>query len=220
MYNTRDWLWLRWFHKRLGIRISMSAHGTRHCLVRCGPALFPLGKTRCVKVMPTCRLGRRLLAHIVVANCTFGRNLRWRWKKFCTFRMSPAHRQVFVLGALAWRTTLDSLCAPRSWYRKSPRYTRSARSMNKACRISRGTLIFTGCTRPCDSRAGSTRRRRWRARWAKIRVVRSKPMDTEKMSHVGRYEQVGTVSLKDDVCEPFNQRHFCLFVNGLLFLFT
>jgi len=169
--------------KRLGSRVRVSAHRTRHRLKRSRSTLSPRFKTGGVKVMSARRFCGCFPCKFAVAHRTLRRYLGRRRKEVRLFRMSPAHWISLVLGALALRSTLDRLRAPFVFSRKSPWGSRSRiRCMNTTRRASNRTLVFTRRTSPRHTRTRESYRRgrTRRAGRTRVRSVWHETMVTEK----------------------------------------
>ena len=178
MYSTQNGS-----DERLGSRVPVSAHRTCHRLKRSRPALSPRFKTGCVKVMTACRFCCCFPRKFTVAHRTLRRHFRCRWKQIGTLCMSPAHRILLVLGALALRPTLDHFRTPFVHPWNSPRTRWNLiLCVNTACRTPNRTLVFTRCTGTCHR--GALHSYRWgRTRWTgrtRVCSVWHEPVNTKE----------------------------------------
>jgi hypothetical protein len=154
--------------ERLGSRVRMSAHRTRHSLKRSRSTLSPRLETVDVKMMSTSCFCGCFPRKVTVAHSTFSRYIgRWR-KKVRPFRVSPTHWIILVLCAFALRSTLDHLRTPFVYRRYSTWGPWSRiRCMNTTRCTPICTLVSTWCTGMCQCRAwqpygnGQTRWARW-----------------------------------------------------------
>jgi hypothetical protein len=175
MYSTHDTS-----DERLGSRVCVSAHRTRHRLERRRSTLSPRFEAGDMKVVSACSLCRCFPGEVAVAHSTLRRHFRCRRKQVRLFRVSPAHRILLILGALARRSTLGHLRAPFVLSRKST--WGRIRCMNPTRRTPKRTLVFTRRTGTCHPRTRESHRW-WRARRAgrtRIRPVWHETMNTEK----------------------------------------
>jgi hypothetical protein len=169
-------------------------------------------------MMSACSLCRCFPGEVAVAHRTLRRHFRCRWKQVRLFRVSPAHRILLILGALAWRSTLGHLRTPFVLSRKST--WGRIRCMNPTRRTPNRTLVFTRRTGTCHPRTRESHRW-WRARLAgrtRIRSVRYETMDTKKSDGCRREIQVLTVHLDDYVNQTFDECFHCLF-DKVLYLY-
>ena len=162
-----------------------------------------------MKVVSAHSLGRCFPREVAVAHSTLRRHFRCRWKQVRLFRMSPAHRVLCVLGALALRSTLGHLRTPLVLSRKST-WSRN-RCMNTTRRTPNRTLVFTRRTATCQGRARYPCRwwRTWRTGRTRIRPVRYETMNTKKSGDCRREIQVGAVHFRHYVDQTFDESH-CL----------
>ena len=162
-----------------------------------------------MKVVSAHSLGRCFPREVAVAHSTLRRHFRCRWKQVRLFRMSPAHRVLFVLGALALRSTLGHLRTPLVLSRKST-WSRN-RCMNPTRRTPNRTLVSTRRTGTCHCRTWNSYRwgRTRRAGRTRIRPVRYETMNTKKSGDCRREIQVGAVHFRDYVDQTFDESH-CL----------
>jgi len=167
----------------------VSAHRTRHSLKRCRTTVFPRFKARNVKVMSTCRFCRRFPCEVAIAHSTLRRHFRCRWKQVGAFCMSPTHRILFVLGALALRPTLDHFWAPfvHPWESPWGPWVR-IRYVNPARRTPNRALVFTRCTGTRHRGALYSYGWRWTGwtRWTRICSVWYESMNTKKRYYCRR----------------------------------
>jgi hypothetical protein len=105
--------------KRLGPRVPLPAHRTRHCLMRSCSTLSPRFKTVDMEVMSTYSFCSCFCREVTVAHSTLRRDFRGWWKQVSTLRMSLTHWITLVLGALALRPTSDHLLAPLVFLRNT-----------------------------------------------------------------------------------------------------
>ena len=154
-------------------------------------------------------LGRCFPREVAVAHSTLRRHFRCRWKQVRLFRMSPAHRVLFVLGALALRSTLGHLRTPLVLSRKST-WSRN-RCMNPTRRTPNRTLVSTRRAATCQGRAWNSYRwgRTRRAGRTRVRSVWHETMNTKKSGDCRREIQVGTVHFRHYVDQTFDESH-CL----------
>ena len=158
--------------------------------------------------MPARRFCCCFPCEVTVTHSTLRRHFRCRWKEIRLFRMSPAHRVLLVLGALALRPALDRLRTPfihtwksswGPWYR--------IRCMNPTRRTPSRTLVFTRCTGACHPR---TRESHWRGRTrragrTRICSVRHETMDTKESGDCRRQVQVVTVHIRHYFNQTFDE---------------
>jgi hypothetical protein len=163
--------------------------------------------------MPTCCFCGCFPRKFVVAHSTLRRHFWSWWKEVRLFCMSPAHRVLLVLGALALCSILRRLRTPFVYRRKSTWGTlgRILR-MNPTRRTPNRTLVFTRCTGTGQGRAWNAYRR-WRTgRTGRTRVcsVWNKTMNTKERCDCRREIQIRTVRLDDYVNQTFDECSHCL----------
>ena len=157
MYSTRNSQGKRSFpcppDQRFGSRVCVSAHRTRHRLERRRSTLSPRLKTTNVKVVSASCFCGCFPCKFAVAHSTLRRHFRGWWEEVRLFRMSPTHRVLLVLGALALRSIFGHLRTPLVCRRNSTWGTlgRILR-MNPTRRTPESTLVFTRCTSTCHTR--------------------------------------------------------------------
>jgi hypothetical protein len=199
--------------ERLGSRVPVSAHRTRHRLKRSRPALSPRFKTGGVKVMTACRFCCSFPREVAIAHRTLRRNFRCRWKQIGTLCMSPAHFETPVLGALALRPTLDHFRTPLVHPRNSPRtWWNLILCVNTARRTPNRTLVFTRCTGTCH-RGALHSYRRGRTGWTRRTRVCSvwhETVDTKKSCDCRRKIQVLSVHIRHYFNQTFDECSHCL----------